>query len=283
VLLLRKITSLYSAFGPRHGSFELLHRVAGFRRHTRPLQTARAPLERLLMNRVVKRAHLGFDPQQDLFRAVHIQTSTRCNYSCSFCPNATLSRPAEEMELPLYRRIIGQLEPLGFNGWIHLYLMGEPLTDPRIVELAALAAEACPSARIQVQTNGSLLTRELFNGLMAVPGVHITLNDYTDDHRVLARAAEFIHSDDQRRRTLLVARNHGEVMTNRAGNGQPSRFKLPLPLFCTRPFDYLCIGHDGRCPLCCCDWRFQAIVGDASTEPLDRIWAGRALAGVRER
>ena len=71
-------------------------------------------------------------------------------------------------------------------------------------------------------------------------------------------------------------------MTNRAGNGQPSRFKLPLPLFCSRPFEYLCIAHDGRCPLCCCDWRFQAVTGDASSEPLDRIWAGQVLAGVRE-
>jgi MoaA/NifB/PqqE/SkfB family radical SAM enzyme len=281
--MMRKVASLYRSFGPRHGSFELLHKVAGYRRYTRPLQPARTTLERLLMNRVVRRTRAGFDPREQLFRAVHIQTRTECNYSCAFCPNSSLDRAVEEMELGLYRRILADLRRLGFDGWIHLYLMAEPLTDPRIVELAALAAEACPTARIQLQTNGSLLTRELYDELMAVPQVHFTVNDYTAGHRVLRRVAPFIGSGEQRQRTLLVPRRRDEVMTNRAGNGQPSRFRLPLPLFCTRPFDYLCVAHDGRCPLCCCDWRLQAVTGDAAAEPLDRIWAGPVLAGVRGR
>jgi len=281
--VVRKIVSLYRAYGARHGSFELLHHAAGFRRYHRPLQPLRAPLERLLMNRVIRRGRAGFDPEWDLFRAVQIQTSTLCNYQCTFCPNSTLDRPEERMPLPLYRRILGDLNRLDFDGWIHLYLMAEPCTDPRIDELAALAADACPEALIQIQTNGSLLTQELFQRLAQIPRVHFTVNDYTGDHRFLRRVASFIDGPDQQARTLLVPRNGGEVMSNRAGNGQRSRFRLPLPLFCTRPFDYLCIAHDGRCPLCCCDWRFQAVVGDASKEPLERIWAGPALAAFRKR
>lgn len=80
-----------------------------------------------------------------------------CNHDCIFCySNVALK--------------LGRAPKPGYYGWENPYAItvsqyGEPLMSPRIVEVNRLLREKFPNARLDLQTNGSLLTEELWQKL----------------------------------------------------------------------------------------------------------------------
>jgi radical SAM superfamily enzyme YgiQ (UPF0313 family)/MoaA/NifB/PqqE/SkfB family radical SAM enzyme len=90
-----------------------------------------------------------------------LQTTSRCNAACAFCPYPSVSETLSHgtMEEELYRRIIDECaEHPGEVQRILPYLMNEPLLDGRIVERVDYAKRRCPQASVHLLTNGSLLT-----------------------------------------------------------------------------------------------------------------------------
>lgn len=80
-----------------------------------------------------------------------------CNHDCIFCySNVALK--------------LGKAPKPGYYGWenptaITVSQYGEPLISPRIVEVNKMLRERFPEARLDLQTNGSLLTEELWEKL----------------------------------------------------------------------------------------------------------------------
>ncbi len=80
-----------------------------------------------------------------------------CNHDCIFCySNVALK--------------LGKAPKPGYYGWENPYAItvsqyGEPLMSPRIVEVNRLLRKKFPDARLDLQTNGSLLTEELWQKL----------------------------------------------------------------------------------------------------------------------
>ncbi|WP_297500990.1 radical SAM protein [Thermococcus sp.] len=80
-----------------------------------------------------------------------------CNHDCIFCySNVALK--------------LGKAPKPGYYGWdnpkaITVSQYGEPLLSPRIVEVNRMLRERFPGARLDLQTNGSLLTEELWEKL----------------------------------------------------------------------------------------------------------------------
>jgi radical SAM protein with 4Fe4S-binding SPASM domain len=205
------------------------------------------------------------------FRLVAIETMSGCNYRCSFCPIGQIKLPSGRMSMELYLRILDQLRD--FDGEIHPFLMNEPVLDKRIVEMCKLAKERT-KARVVIQTNGSRLTEEVCDDLTRYATVIV--NDYTSDNSVIARLKMFRSAD----KLILVDRSPDAVLSNRAGN-VPERPVVKLDNFCVRPFEQLYIAHDGRVVLCCQDWSFEEIMGDATQSTLDEIWNGERYRQVR--
>ncbi len=52
-------------------------------------------------------------------------------------------------------------------------------------------------------------------------------------------------------------------------------------LVCPEPFGKLAINFDGSASICCVDWSYGTVVGDASCESIMDIWNGRKLADFR--
>lgn len=52
-------------------------------------------------------------------------------------------------------------------------------------------------------------------------------------------------------------------------------------LVCPEPFAKLAINFDGSASVCCVDWSYGTLVGDASRESVSEIWNGRKLAALR--
>ena len=80
-----------------------------------------------------------------------------CNHDCIFCySNVALK--------------LGKAPKPGYYGWknpraITVSQYGEPLMSPRIVEVNRMLRERFPEARLDLQTNGSLLTEKLWRKL----------------------------------------------------------------------------------------------------------------------
>jgi MoaA/NifB/PqqE/SkfB family radical SAM enzyme len=80
-----------------------------------------------------------------------------CNHDCIFCYSNVAVK-------------LGKAPRPGYYGWdnpkaITVSQYGEPLLSPRIVEVNRLLRERFPNARLDLQTNGSLLTEELWEKL----------------------------------------------------------------------------------------------------------------------
>lgn len=80
-----------------------------------------------------------------------------CNHDCIFCYSNVAVK-------------LGKAPKPGYYGWDNPYAItvsqyGEPLLSPRIVEVNRMLRERFPNARLDLQTNGSLLTEELWEKL----------------------------------------------------------------------------------------------------------------------
>jgi len=90
---------------------------------------------------------------------VMVQTISRCNAACAFCPYPALgpTLPQGVMEESLFRRIIDECGEHAVQRLMP-YLMNEPLMDPQLIPRINYARARNPAASIHILTNGSLLT-----------------------------------------------------------------------------------------------------------------------------
>ncbi|MGQ9681875.1 MAG: radical SAM/SPASM domain-containing protein [Anaerolineae bacterium] len=90
-------------------------------------------------------------------RLLMVEPTNLCNLRCPLCPvgAGNLRRPPAQLALPLYRRLLADLE--GALERLLLYNYGEPFLHPHLLDMIALAHESEVYTRIS--TNGLLLDR----------------------------------------------------------------------------------------------------------------------------
>jgi radical SAM superfamily enzyme YgiQ (UPF0313 family) len=116
---------------------------------------------------------------------VMVQTTSRCNAACGFCPYPSVSGTLSHgtMEEELYRRVIDECaERPEQVQRILPYLMNEPLLDGRIVERVNYAKRRCPRASVHLLTNGSLLTERRGDALIdsGLDWIGISVHGFSD-------------------------------------------------------------------------------------------------------
>lgn len=107
--------------------------------------------------------------------SIHIFSSFYCNFKCRYCLHSLDTDDLQEMgfqkqfmEFQVYQKAI---DDIASHHW-HLKALifaghGEPLLHPDIAAMVAYAKERKISDRIEVVTNGSLLTHSLSDALIA--------------------------------------------------------------------------------------------------------------------
>ncbi|MBI4872504.1 MAG: radical SAM protein [Candidatus Riflebacteria bacterium] len=90
---------------------------------------------------------------------VMLQTTTTCNAACTFCPHPQIKHEVSlgEMDDALFERVIDELAANGQVLRILMYLMNEPLCDPKLIERIDLAKSRNPRTTVHLLTNGVLL------------------------------------------------------------------------------------------------------------------------------
>ena len=96
---------------------------------------------------------------------IFIDPSDVCNFRCKFCPTGDIplmkqvGRSLKVMDLDLFKKIVDGIcqfeRPIKV---LRLYKDGEPLLNPRLVEMIKYAKEKKCAERIDTTTNASLLT-----------------------------------------------------------------------------------------------------------------------------
>ncbi len=100
---------------------------------------------------------------------IQIQTQTGCNGRCVFCPNEQFIQahlPIGRMPEELFRSIIDQLAVLKPHR-IMPYLQNEPLLDERLPDFIQYIHKKMPDVTSLVVTNGTRLTNEMGERLIA--------------------------------------------------------------------------------------------------------------------
>ena len=124
-----------------------------------------------MMKRIIKRA-LAFPYSlnriNNSFNEIEVETISFCNRKCSYCPNVSLDRFNSDgsvlMDDNLLDEIFNQLKDINFKGIFSPHMYGEPLLDPRIVNIVEQIRKL--GARPKIVTNGDYLTINLLEQLL---------------------------------------------------------------------------------------------------------------------
>jgi radical SAM protein with 4Fe4S-binding SPASM domain len=125
---------------------------------------------------------------------VYIELTRFCNFKCFYCIHSTRDLPGGEleklgydikhMEFKMYEDIIKQLSkfPRGIKRIVFSGL-GEPLMNPRLPEMVKIAVDSKIVDRVEIITNGLLLTPEIADKLIeaGITNINISIQGINGD------------------------------------------------------------------------------------------------------
>lgn len=109
---------------------------------------------------------------------MYVEPTRVCNFKCFYCMHGTRGQTGgvlektgfclAHMDMTLYKKVVAEIlafpkavKRVCFSG------LGEPLTNPRLPEMIRMLRRAGFAGRVDVISNGSLLTHELSDALIA--------------------------------------------------------------------------------------------------------------------
>lgn len=222
-----------------------------------------------------------------LFVAITIETIGACNNACWFCKYGQARYRSEggdpagsskRMPWETIERIVRNLADFGYDGRVSWYRINEPLLDKRLPEICRLTKHHLPDCHQTIVTNGSLLTQELYDALIAAGLDHLTVSAYSDDvwRKVVRLRMPKANIKDRR--------DHRFRWENRGGNivELAGATVVPLTRDCQRPSTMMNVLPNGDVALCCSDLYGDVIMGNVNRSRLEEIWFGEAFERYRE-
>ncbi|MBF0278922.1 MAG: SPASM domain-containing protein [SAR324 cluster bacterium] len=138
-------------------------------------------------------------------RFVQVQTHSRCNADCVFCPYVESWHADHPGKMPdwLWQKILEDLKPFhrGINrGKFLPYLMQEPLIDPSIFKKIRDVYAIFPKTRMEPSTNGMALTPKVIDQLIEIFGNPLNKHQlWVSHHGINAETFQHIMKIDYRK------------------------------------------------------------------------------------
>ena len=119
---------------------------------------------------------------------VYIEQTKYCNFKCFYCIHSTrdeadgefraLGHRMQHMDEGFYEKIIRELKEFPQDGIKRIVFsgLGEPLMNPRLPEYVRMVVEAGIAGRVEIITNGLLLTPEKSRALVAAGITNINIS-----------------------------------------------------------------------------------------------------------
>ncbi len=223
----------------------------------------------------------------DFFNDINIETTTVCNKKCSYCPNSIFDRGLlayeKLMDEELYKKIIDELAEINFDGRISPESYGEPLMDKRLVSLITYTRKKLPKARLEILTNGDLLTPDLYKRLIkaGVDRFYVSQHGDVMSKSMVLLNKFLIENPDEKNVVTYRVITSKTLLSNRGGLVNPTMVKLEPR--CNSPSNPVVIDHNGNVVLCCNDYLSSIILGNMKDKTLVEIWKGEKYKLLRRQ
>jgi len=250
-------------------------------------------------------------------RFIQLETVTKCNAKCPFCPQNEIVRDPTRMPEATWKKIVDDTRDWGVT--YRPFLTNEPFVDNRMPEIVRYIKENDPTARVEFNTNGELLTDKLGRELLeaGVDIMRISVDGLSretyepsrvgiDFDRVMTRVQAFLDVWDHEGyrdkvftevRMIEVPENAHEVQAYREFWGPRCSEVVITGLYqwpwtgqkpedvvlrpCLKVLDEMFFYTNGKATLCCWDVHEKAVIGDVNIQSVQEIWDGYAATCLR--
>lgn len=250
-------------------------------------------------NQIVK-DKLAFVDGIPVFSIIEFNITGSCNRECSFCPVSNpnvYTKTNDGLELALFEKIVKDLQEISYEGKILFSAFSEPLLHKKVEDLLSIAKKYLPNIRLEMVSNGDLLTSKKLKKLYEAGLDTINISMYDGAHQIehfnnMRAEADVPQDVIVLRRRYYENGNYGITISNRVGLVNSNEFRdekeesiteLPLKQACYYPFYMILVDYNGDVLLCPHDWSKSLKFGNLKEKKLFDIWHAKALNGIRER
>lgn len=244
-----------------------------------------------MIKRIIKRAlalPYSLSRIKNSFNEIEVETISFCNRKCSYCPNVSLDRFNSDgsvlMDDNLLEEIFNQLKDIKFKGIFSPHMYGEPLLDPRIVNIIEKINKL--GAKSKIVTNGDYLTINLLDKLLNAGLKILYISKHSPKLSSAARnSIEYLKSKSNLNLEFKVLDFYTDFNTdrkmvgNRGGNLDIETKKKP-PIMCPYVL-YPVIDVNGTLVLCCQDFNSDYQLGNVSERHISEIWDDPMNVSIR--
>jgi radical SAM protein with 4Fe4S-binding SPASM domain len=250
-------------------------------------------------------------------RLVSVETTSRCNAECPFCPYNVKQRDKKNMDEDLFLKIIDDCRAFPLET-IEPFMNGEPFVDPRIIHRLEHIRRTLPRTKLSLYTNGYGFSPKRIDEVIALGGVDkliVSLNTldpvryqaimgfkldrtldnmkYLTDPARRSKVSQNIsfrmtRMDDstleEQDKFIAYCRERGVRpflvgLFNYKGD-IPSH--LPVPSYGCEHMERVDILSDGQVTLCCMDHEGEYTWGDVRTHSVLEVFRSQVAARYRQ-
>jgi radical SAM protein with 4Fe4S-binding SPASM domain len=227
---------------------------------------------------------------------VEISNSGTCNRKCSFCPRSDPSYEDvnEFISNKLHDKICTELSEYKYNGILVYSGFNEPLLKKDVFRDISKAKELLPNAKIQMITNGDVLSEARLKLLFAsgLTTLLVSVYDGEKEFRKFEEMGNKLKLSKQqyvlRKRYLSEEKDFGITMSNRSGLLAKAEYSIkPLDksfnTSCNYPSYTFFIDYNGEVLMCSHDWGKKRILGNVSKNSILEIWSSKIASDSRKK
>jgi len=235
-----------------------------------------------------------------IFSIIEFNIYGACNRSCSFCPVSNpdiYDNKYEGISVDLFSKILDDLVNINYRGKILFSAFSEPLLHRKLEILISDAKRKLPACRIEIVSNGDLLTLKKLKSIFDAGLDAISISMYDGDHQVeyfnnMARECDLDETKVVLRRRYYKDGNYGITISNRSGLVKSNDYRdkneinigsLPLESKCYYPFYMILVDYNGDVLLCPHDWSKKLKFGNLNNDNIWAIWKNKFLNNIRSK
>ena len=223
----------------------------------------------------------------DFFDSIAIETTTYCNLRCKNCPNSLYDRGTLKnrklMNMDIFKKIVNELAEVKYNGKILLHFYGEPLTDERLPSLVRYVREKLPESTIHLNTNGFLLTVDIYKKLIEAGASAFLITQYGEKMpKNVKKLFDYLKASNFPNKIKYRVLGKDIALSNRGGElkiKKSTDYDRPV---CTYPDNSVIIDYLGNIVLCCNDYHSSIKFGNLRGEKLVDIWNKASYKNLRK-
>ena len=248
---------------------------------------------------------------------IQMETVTKCNAKCPFCPQNEIVRDPARMPTETWRKIVADTRGWGIT--YRPFLTNEPFVDNRMPEIVRYIKDNDPTARVEFNTNGELMTEKLSVELLeaGVDIMRFSIDGFSretyepsrigiDFTKVMERTRRFLELWDEggyrdkvftELRMIEVPENKHEVEAYRDYWGPLCNEVLITAMYqwpwtgqkredvvlkpCLKILDEMFFYTNGNATICCWDVHERAVIGNVNDQSVGEIWESYAVQCMR--